>query len=202
MDPVTLALAVAPLVAKAAEHFGDALLKNVSGDLTDRAAKATGEAGWSLLGQMAVRIRQWFVGKNDESGTGAVDRVIRRSHEPTCLEVVRALCEGDATEAQVGGALEVYARTGLTQLGFANPAVRLRPVGQRQVTYLPIRDLPGPAPSTPRAEYSQAERMAKPRSQVPSLTTPAYLEHLGALYRGDYLAAQKHAEAKLIDLRT
>ncbi len=44
------------------------------------------------------------------------------------------------------------------------------------------------------------ERLAKPRSQVPSLTTPAYLEHLQALYRGDYPAAQKHAEAKLIDL--
>jgi hypothetical protein len=51
-------------------------------------------------------------------------------------------------------------------------------------------------------ENSLTERMAKPRSQVPSLTTPAYLEHLGALYRGDYPAAQKHAEAKLIDLRT
>jgi creatinine amidohydrolase len=47
-----------------------------------------------------------------------------------------------------------------------------------------------------------AERMAKPRSQVPPLTTPAYLEHLGALYRGDYPAAQKHAEDKLIDLTT
>ncbi len=46
-----------------------------------------------------------------------------------------------------------------------------------------------------------AERMAKPRSQVPSLTTPAYLDHLTALYQGDYPAARKHAEAKLIDLK-
>lgn len=46
-----------------------------------------------------------------------------------------------------------------------------------------------------------AERAAKPRSQVPSLTTPAYLDHLGALYAGDYSAAQARAEAKLIDLR-
>ncbi len=45
------------------------------------------------------------------------------------------------------------------------------------------------------------ERMTKPRSQVPSLTTPVYLDHLNALYRGDYPAAQKHAEAKLLDLK-
>jgi creatinine amidohydrolase len=46
-----------------------------------------------------------------------------------------------------------------------------------------------------------AERLAKPRSQVPSLTTPAYLNHLVALYTGDYPLAQKHAETKLTDLR-
>jgi AAA-like domain len=92
---------------------------------------------------------------------GAVDRVIRRSREPTCLEIVRALCEGDETDAQVGKTLEVYARSGLTQLGFADPAVKLPPVGHRQVTYLPIRDLPGPEPGTRRSEYSQAERVGE-----------------------------------------
>jgi hypothetical protein len=91
----------------------------------------------------------------------AVDRVITRSREPTCLEVVRALGEGDEIEAQVGKALAVYARTGLTQLGFADPDVKLPPVGHRQVTYLPIRDLPGPEPGMPRSEYSQAERMGE-----------------------------------------
>jgi creatinine amidohydrolase len=45
-----------------------------------------------------------------------------------------------------------------------------------------------------------AERSVKPRSQVPSLTTTAYLDHLTALYTGDYLTAQVRAEAKLIDL--
>ncbi len=43
-------------------------------------------------------------------------------------------------------------------------------------------------------------RMIKPRPQVPPLATPAYLAHLQALYQGDYPAALKHAEAKLIDL--
>ena len=92
---------------------------------------------------------------------GAVDRVVRRSREPTCLEVVRALCEGDEADAQVGKTLEVYARSGLTQLGFADPAVKLPPVGDRQVTYLPIRDLPGPEPGMRRSDYSQAERVGE-----------------------------------------
>jgi AAA-like domain len=92
---------------------------------------------------------------------GAVDRVMRRSSAPTCLEVVRALLEGDDTDAQVGKTLEVYARSGLTQLGFADPSVKLPPVGARQVTYLPIRDLPAPQPGAPRSEYSQAERVGE-----------------------------------------
>jgi AAA-like domain len=92
---------------------------------------------------------------------GAVDRVLRRSSEPTCLEVVRALGEGDETEAQVAKTLEVYARSGLTQLGFADPDVKLVPIGERQVTYLPIRDLPAPQPGASRAEYSQAERVGE-----------------------------------------
>ena len=91
----------------------------------------------------------------------AVERVMTRASSPTCLEVVRALEEGDEAEAQVGRVLAVYARTGLTQLGFADPAVKLPPVGQSQVTYLPIRDLPGPEPGMRRSEYSQAERVGE-----------------------------------------
>jgi hypothetical protein len=91
----------------------------------------------------------------------AVDRVLTRSRQPTCLEIVRALCAGDETEQQVGKTLEVYARSGLTQLGFADPQVRLPSVGHRQVTYLPIRDLPGPEPGMPRTEYSQSERIGE-----------------------------------------
>jgi hypothetical protein len=91
----------------------------------------------------------------------AVDRVLTRSRQPTCLEIVRALSAGDEVEQQVGKTLEVYARSGLTQLGFADPQVRLPSVGHRQVTYLPIRDLPGPQPGVPRAEYSQSERVGE-----------------------------------------
>jgi hypothetical protein len=92
---------------------------------------------------------------------GGVDRVIGRSRQPTCLEVVRALAEGDEVDVQVSKTLEIYARSGLTQLGFADPSVKLAPVGQSQVTYLPIRDLPGPEPGTPRSEYTQAERVGQ-----------------------------------------
>ncbi|MBX3084560.1 MAG: creatininase family protein [Anaerolineae bacterium] len=46
-----------------------------------------------------------------------------------------------------------------------------------------------------------AERQAKPRSQVPPLATPAYLDHLDALYRFDFPAAQRHAELKLTNLQ-
>jgi hypothetical protein len=88
----------------------------------------------------------------------AVDAVVSRAAEPTCLEVVHALRDGDQTDAQVAKTLEIHARTGLTQLGFADPAVKLPVLGAAQVTYLPIRDLPGPEPGTPRSERSQAER--------------------------------------------
>jgi AAA-like domain len=90
---------------------------------------------------------------------GAVDVVLRRASQPTCTEVVRALRDGGDSEVQVGEALAVYARSGLTQLGFADASVKLAPVGRQQVTYIPIRDLPGPAPGTPRSEYTQAERV-------------------------------------------
>jgi hypothetical protein len=89
----------------------------------------------------------------------AVDAVVRRAPQPTCMEVVRALREGHDTDVRVGDALAVYARSGLTQLGFADPAMKLASVGRRQVTYIPIRDLPGPEPGTPRSEYTQAERV-------------------------------------------
>lgn len=91
----------------------------------------------------------------------AVDRVCRRSRTPTCLEVVRALAAGDDIEAQVASTLQVYAQAGLTQLGFADPRRRLPEVGRAQVTYLPIRHLPGPEPGTRRSELSQAERVGE-----------------------------------------
>ncbi|MEA2370522.1 MAG: hypothetical protein QOH12_916 [Solirubrobacteraceae bacterium] len=87
----------------------------------------------------------------ETSVVAAVDAVVNRSGQPTCFEVVRALSVGDEIDRQVAKTLSVYARAGLTQLGFADPDVRLSPVGGRQVTYIPIRDLPrSPAGNPPR----------------------------------------------------
>jgi hypothetical protein len=109
---------------------------------------------------------------------GAVDRVLRRAGAAaTCLEVVRALREGDETDAQVAKTLEVYARSGLTQLGFADPAIKLPPVGYHQVTYLPIRDLPAPEPGTARSEHSQAERVGE---QIVRLIAMFAMQLMGA----------------------
>ena len=107
----------------------------------------------------------------------AVDRVLTRSPEPTCREVVRALEQGDETDAQVGRALDVYARSGLTQLGFADPAVKLPPVGDRQVTYLPIRDLPAPPAGMARSDYSQSERVGE---QIVRLIAMFAMQLMGA----------------------
>ncbi len=91
----------------------------------------------------------------------AVDAVMRRSNEPSCHEVIGALGGGDEVDCQVAKTLEVYAAAGLTQLGFADPDVRLPPVGTRQVTYVSIRDLPAPQVGVARAEYSPLERVGQ-----------------------------------------
>jgi hypothetical protein len=91
----------------------------------------------------------------------AVDAVQRGSSAPTCGEVVHVLDQGDAVDEQVARTLAVYARSGLTQLGFASPDRALAQVGASQVTYLSLRDLPAPVPGTARADYTQAERVAE-----------------------------------------
>ncbi|GAC1491472.1 MAG: ATP-binding protein [Solirubrobacteraceae bacterium] len=91
----------------------------------------------------------------------AVDTVLKRAPVPTCSEVVRALHAGGETERAVACALEIYVRGGLTQLGFADRDVRLPAAGVKQVTYIPIRDLPGPAAGLARSDYSNAERVGE-----------------------------------------
>jgi hypothetical protein len=91
----------------------------------------------------------------------AVDAVLRSSRAPSCYEVVRALSSGDDVDQQVAKTLEVYAAGGLTQLGFADPTVRLPVVGARQMTYVLIRDLPAPQVDRLRAEYSLLERVGE-----------------------------------------
>ena len=94
----------------------------------------------------------------EASVAAAVDAVRQRSKTPTCFEVIRALSAGDEVDQQVARTLAAHAGAGLTQLGFADPDVNLPAVGTRQVTYLPIRDLPAPQPGTARSDYSPLER--------------------------------------------
>lgn len=89
----------------------------------------------------------------------AVDVVLRRAAQPTCGEVVSALRQAPGAAPEVARALAVYARSGLTQLGFAQPDTAFPALAEKQVTYIPIRDLPGPEPDTPRSDYTQAERV-------------------------------------------
>ncbi|HEU0317312.1 MAG TPA: ATP-binding protein, partial [Solirubrobacteraceae bacterium] len=110
----------------------------------------------------------------------AVDGVIRGVAEPTCFEVVRALSAGDDVDQQVAKTLSVYARAGLTQLGFADPDVTISAVGERQVTYIPIRDLPGPQAGTARADYSVAERVGE------------QIVRLIAMFAMQLMAAERH----------
>jgi hypothetical protein len=68
MDPATLALMVAPLIAKAAERFG--------GVAWDRFAGKAGEAGWDVLARLGTRVRDWFSDHDDRDGSTAMDVVI------------------------------------------------------------------------------------------------------------------------------
>lgn len=49
-------------------------------------------------------------------------------------------------------------------------------------------------------ERTQSLRDQMPKSQVPSISTPDYLAHCQAIYRGDYRDAKACAERKLADL--
>jgi Arc/MetJ family transcription regulator len=78
-----------------------------------------------------------------------------------CQQVIRRLREGEDPAPRVAGVLEVYADTGLAQLGFATPHTTLDIAGGRQVTSLRIRNLPRPLPGTPKAELSEEERIGQ-----------------------------------------
>lgn len=132
------------------------------------------EAAVSFLGDLLPVRREplW-----DTAVLAAVDRVIQTCHQPTCGEVVRALLAGDDASRQVARALEVYARSGITQLGFAEAGMRFGEVGERQVTYLSIRDLPCPEPGTRRSEYSQGERVGQQLVRLIAMFAMSLLYH-------------------------
>ncbi len=78
-----------------------------------------------------------------------------------CQSVIGQLRAGEDQAPRVATVLEVYADTGLAQLGFADDTVIADPAGTRQVTSLRIRNLPRPLPGTPRTELSEEERIGQ-----------------------------------------
>ncbi|HLI33008.1 MAG TPA: ATP-binding protein [Solirubrobacteraceae bacterium] len=91
----------------------------------------------------------------------AVGAVLRHCANPTCAEVLSALMGGDEAEAALAETLAVYAEGGLTQLAFARADQPPPAFGEKQVTYLRIRDLPAPDPRIARSERTQSERIGE-----------------------------------------
>ncbi len=91
----------------------------------------------------------------------AVKHVTQGGGPQHCGAVINQLRRGDDPAPRVASVLEVYADTGLAQLGFATGIETRDPAGQKQVTSLRIRNLPRPLPGTPRTELSEEERIGQ-----------------------------------------
>ena len=84
----------------------------------------------------------------------------RRASRPAWRWCARCARE-TTTDAQVGKALERLRALRAHAARLRRPGGDARAGRQPQVTYIPIRDLPGPEPGTPRSEYTQAERVGE-----------------------------------------
>jgi hypothetical protein len=78
-----------------------------------------------------------------------------------CVRVVKTLLAGDETAQEVGRALEVYADSGLAQLGFADDDTGVDAAGHKRFISLRIRNLARPAPGTPKEDLSEEERIGR-----------------------------------------
>jgi hypothetical protein len=100
MEPVsTVAIAVAALVAKAAEHLGEKIWAKVSDDTADKVSGAVVDTGWNVLSRMAVRVRGWFSGHGEADGVKAIETVVAAPDSKVAAdrlaEAVRAALEAD-----------------------------------------------------------------------------------------------------------
>jgi hypothetical protein len=112
MEPVsTVAIAVAALVAKAAEHLGEKIWAKVSDDAADKVSGAVVESGWNVLSRMAVRVRSWFAGHGEADGVTAIETVVAAPDSKLATdrlaEAVRSALEADPElEKEVRGYVE------------------------------------------------------------------------------------------------
>jgi hypothetical protein len=93
----------------------------------------------------------------------AVQAVVaaNRIKTPSCRHVLGELGRGDDVARAAGRAIEVFAETGLAQLGFAAPDSPPPQAGCKQITSIRIRRLPRPLPGTPKSELSEDERIGQ-----------------------------------------
>ncbi len=94
---------------------------------------------------------------------GAVDRVLRRAPHHGHLSGGGARAAPRGRDRHAGRPRRSRCTLARASLSWVSPTptCKLPPVGHRQVTYLPIRDLPAPEPGTARSEHSQAERVGE-----------------------------------------
>lgn len=82
--------------------------------------------------------------------------------QASCGQVIEHLLAAPGDDAKaVGRTLEVYADTGVARLGFGDPSSSAPEVGDKQVTSLGIRNLVLPLPHTPKAEFTEEERIGQ-----------------------------------------
>ncbi|MDX6648287.1 MAG: hypothetical protein QOJ97_238 [Solirubrobacteraceae bacterium] len=92
----------------------------------------------------------------------AVKAVARRAPERRhCGAVIAELQRGRGEARKVGEALDVYADSGLAQLGFADERHAPDVPGTKAITSLRIRNLPLPLPGTAAADFSEQERIGQ-----------------------------------------
>ncbi|HEY1357048.1 MAG TPA: ATP-binding protein [Thermoleophilaceae bacterium] len=85
-----------------------------------------------------------------------------RGRDAGCGQVIERLCADAGDDARAAGeTLAVYADTGLARLGFGAGRAGPLAAGDRQVTMLGIRNLARPLPGTPKADYTEEERIGQ-----------------------------------------
>ena len=107
MDPVTLGLMVAALVAKRA---------------LEQVGEQAGDAGWGMLAKVSERVRGWFLRRGDKAAVDALDVV---EAAPDSMR---------AAEALAGAVTDAASQDSEEAAGLAELVAQVERVGTPQVT--------------------------------------------------------------------